>query len=48
MSIILTLYGQNAIASLPYRFCDVHKLDKLVDVKQNTYGSKFENESKDR
>lgn len=39
---------EKAIASLPYRFCDVHKLDKLVDVKQKTYGSKFENENKDR
>lgn len=33
---------QKSINSLPYRFVDVHKLDKLVDVKQNTYGSKFE------
>ena len=30
------------LEKLPYRFVDVHKLDKLVDVKQNTYGSKFE------
>lgn len=33
---------QKAINALPYRFVDVHKLDKKVDVKQNTYGSKFE------
>ena len=26
---------------LPYLFEDVHKIDKQVDVKQNTYGSKF-------
>ena len=26
---------------LPYKFVDVHKLDKQVDVKQNTYGSKI-------
>lgn len=30
------------IDKLPYRFVDVHKLNKQVDVKQNTYGSKFE------
>ena len=33
---------QYALDNLQYRFVDVHKLDKLVDVKQNTYGSKFE------
>jgi len=33
---------QKFIEALPYRFVDVHKLDKKVDVKQNTYGSKFE------
>lgn len=33
---------QMAIEKLPYRFIDVHKMDKQVDVKQNTYGSKFE------
>jgi len=27
--------------SLPYRFVDVHKMDKQIDVKQNSYGSKF-------
>lgn len=31
-----------ALETLPYRFVDVHKLDKQVDVKKNTYGSKFE------
>lgn len=31
-----------AFDALPYKFIDVHKLDKQVDVKQNTYGSKFE------
>ena len=29
------------LESLPYHFVDVHKLDKQVDVKQQTYGSKF-------
>lgn len=33
---------QHALDSLRYRFVDVHKLNKLIDVKQNTYGSKFE------
>ena len=33
---------QKSVISLPYRFVDVHRLDKLVDVKLNTYGSKFE------
>lgn len=28
--------------NLPYKFVDVHKLDNLVDVKKNTFGSKFE------
>lgn len=31
-----------AFDTLPYKFIDVHKFDKQVDVKQNTYGSKFE------
>lgn len=31
-----------ALEKLPYKFVDVHKLNKQVDVKQNTYGSKFE------
>lgn len=34
-----------ALDSLPYRFVDVHKFDKLVDVKQNTYGNKFETDN---
>lgn len=29
------------LSSLPYNFVDVHKLNKQVDVKQNTYGSKI-------
>jgi len=33
---------QSALEKLPCRFVDVRKLDKQVDVKQNTYGSKFE------
>ena len=33
---------QATFEKLPYLFVDVHKLNKQVDVKQNTYGSKFE------
>lgn len=33
---------QESLKKLPYKFVDVLKLDKQVDVKQNTYGSKFE------
>jgi DNA modification methylase len=33
---------KKSIDALPYRFVDVHKLNKQVDVKLNTYGSKFE------
>lgn len=33
---------QTSIEKLPYKFVDVHKMDKQVDVKLNTYGSKFE------
>lgn len=33
------------IKMLPYKFVDVHKLDKQVDVKQNTYGSIFEDKN---
>lgn len=33
---------QKAIDLLPYRFVDVHKIDKQIDVKERTYGSKFE------
>ena len=29
------------LQQLPYNFVDVHKLDKQVDVKQQSYGSKF-------
>jgi site-specific DNA-methyltransferase (adenine-specific) len=35
-----------SLETLPYRFVDVHKLNKQVDVKQNTYGSKFETDKK--
>lgn len=28
--------------NMPYHFVDVHKLDKLIDVKKNTFGNKFE------
>lgn len=30
------------ISNLPYRFVDIHKLEQHVDIKENTYGSKFE------
>jgi hypothetical protein len=30
---------ESAIEKLPYRFKDVHELNKMVDVKSNTYGS---------
>ena len=33
---------QSAISALPYRFVDNHKMDKLIDVKTHTYGSKLE------
>lgn len=33
---------KKALDSLPYKYVDVHKLDKQVDVKTKTYGSKFE------
>lgn len=41
---------QSAISVLPYRFVDVHKIEKQVDVKTHTYGSKFEiaNDVKDK
>ena len=38
----LTFDLQNAIAELPYRFVDVLKIDKRIDVKTQTYGSTFE------
>lgn len=31
-----------ALKALPYRFVDIHKIDKLVDPKTHTYGSKIE------
>ncbi len=33
---------QSAISTLPYRFVDFHKIDKTINVKAHTYGSKFE------
>lgn len=33
---------QVALDNLPYKFRDTHKLNKNIDVKLNTYGSKFE------
>ena len=33
---------QSAISALPYRFVDIHKIDKRINVKAHTYGSKFE------
>lgn len=33
---------QSAISALPYRFVDFHKIDKTINVKAHTYGSKFE------
>ena len=34
--------------ALPYLFVDVHQLKRHVDVKQQTYGSKFEIDSKEK
>lgn len=31
-----------ALSTLPYGFVDIHKIDKLIDPKMQTYGSKFE------
>lgn len=36
---------ESLIRELPYRFVDIHKLDKQVDVKQHTYGSIFEDKN---
>lgn len=33
---------EKQLSTLPYKFTDVHKLESKVDVKQQTYGSKFE------
>lgn len=33
---------EQLIATLPYKYVDVHKLESKIDVKTNTYGSKFE------
>ena len=33
---------QSSISALPYRFVDTHKIDKKIDVKAHSYGSKFE------
>ena len=35
----------SAINRLPYRFIDVHKFNKQVDVKENTFGSVMEDKS---
>ncbi len=41
-----TINIEELIGHLPYRFVDVHQIERQVDVKQQTYGSKFEiNES---
>ena len=41
-----TINIEELIGHLPYRFIDVHQIERQVDVKQQTYGSKFEiNES---
>lgn len=37
---------RSAISALPYRFVDIHKIDKQIDVKSHTYGSKFEMDDK--
>lgn len=36
---------EEAIAKLPYRFVDVHKIDKKVDVKNLQFGSKIDKDS---
>ena len=33
------------INDLPYKFTDVHKLDKKIDIKRTQYGSKFDKNS---
>lgn len=40
--IVTVINFHKLIDELPYRFVDAHKLNRQVDVKQNTYGSKFE------
>ncbi|MBO7415673.1 MAG: site-specific DNA-methyltransferase [Bacteroidaceae bacterium] len=37
-----SLNTEALLESLPYRFVDVHQIERQVDVKQRTYGSKFE------
>lgn len=37
-----TIDFQRTVDGLPYRFIDVHKINKQIDVKKQTYGSKFE------
>ncbi len=39
---ISTLDLQYAINTLPYYFLDTHRIDKHIDVKTHSYGSKFE------
>jgi len=36
------------LSKLPYLFVDVHKLERNVDVKQQTYGSKFEMDASEK
>ncbi len=36
-----TINADELIERLPYKFVDVHKIERQVDVKQQTYGSKF-------
>jgi hypothetical protein len=41
-SVDTSTFSMDAISKrIPYKFVDVHKLDKQVDIKQNTYGSKI-------
>lgn len=36
------------LSALPYRFIDVHQLESNVDIKEQTYGSKFETTDSER
>jgi len=40
--------ASKAIKSLPYRFVDVHKLDKQGDIKLQQYGSRIDSNSKNK
>ena len=37
-----TIDFEQKISALPYKFVDVHKFKNIVDIKKQTYGSKFE------